>query len=180
MLLCSMTLIMTLVQGIADGSQDNQKMTQDMFSLRESSFDSYKDWSDFSHRQTWESTIIEPAPTPGVFSSATLYASGNHTPYLIQSQPPTLPLLRWDDWNENYLYDEDPLTYIHYLIKWKVTLKSQVVSKDTEQDLVLNPMDHWNFFLSPKLDKLLDKKFPDRRVEIDNTSIVVSVNDCSQ
>jgi hypothetical protein len=178
--LSSVTLIMTLVQGIADSFQDNQKMTQDMSNLRESSFNPHEDWSDFSHRQTRESTLIEPAPTPGIFSSAASYASGDHTPYPIQSQPPALPLLRWDDGNENCPYDEDLPTCIHYSIEWKVTLKSRVVSKDTEQDLVLNPMDHWKFFLNPKLDKLLDKKFPDRRVEIDDTSIAVSANDRSQ
>lgn len=69
---------------------------------------------------------------------------------------------------------------IHYSIEWKVTLNHRIVAKDTEQDLVLAPRAHWRLFLKPKLAELIGKKFPRKRVESDDTTIVVSVNQRSQ
>jgi hypothetical protein len=92
----------------------------------------------------------------------------------VQSRQHTLPLLQLDDWDEEriYIYNEDPPSCIHYSIEWKVTLNALVVPKDTEQDLVLNPGSHWKLFLNPKLDKILYKKYPRQRVEIDDTGVV--------
>jgi hypothetical protein len=50
-----------------------------------------------------------------------------------------LELLNLDEWNEYKTYDEDPPSYIHYLIKWKVMLNNKAIYKDTEQNLVLVP-----------------------------------------
>jgi hypothetical protein len=55
------------------------------------------------------------------------------------SQPAKLQLLHIDKWDEENTYDEDLPSCIHYSIKWKVTLNNKLISKDTEQNLVLAP-----------------------------------------
>jgi hypothetical protein len=60
------------------------------------------------------------------------------------------------------------------LIEWKVTLNNRTVAKDTEQNLVLAPRFHWRLFLQPKLKELLIRKHPHRKLESDDTSVVVS------
>lgn len=47
-----------------------------------------------------------------------------------------LPLGEWDEYNS---YDEDTLSRLRYLIKWKVAVNNKVVVKDTEQDIILVP-----------------------------------------
>jgi hypothetical protein len=49
------------------------------------------------------------------------------------------------------------------------------MSKDTEQDLVLEPAAHWEHFLEPKLKNALLKK--KRPLAPDDTTVVVSVTD---
>ncbi|KAJ5875236.1 uncharacterized protein N7473_012583 [Penicillium subrubescens] len=84
------------------------------------------------------------------------------------------PATSFGNWEGGRTYDEDPPTCIHYLIEWKVTLNNRTVAKDTEQDLVLAPRLHWRLFLQPKLKELLVRKYPHRKPESDNTSVVVS------
>jgi hypothetical protein len=56
-----------------------------------------------------------------------------------------------------------------------------VVSKDTEQDLVLASIVYWHMFLKSKLDKLLWKKVAQNRyVQCDNIVVVASVADHSK
>jgi hypothetical protein len=50
-----------------------------------------------------------------------------------------LQLLYIDEWDDENTYDEVPLSCIHYSIEWKVTLNGKLISKDTEQNLVLAP-----------------------------------------
>jgi hypothetical protein len=58
----------------------------------------------------------------------------------------------------------------------KITVNNKVVSKDTEQDLVLVPASYWQLFLQPKLEKLLRKKLSHNMcVRSDDTKVVVSV-----
>ncbi|OZJ01562.1 hypothetical protein BZG36_05503 [Bifiguratus adelaidae] len=159
-------------------------MTGSSFNIHEASpFDSFEQWDqlsqlpittvDFTPLSDQLSHCPTPcAPSPDEDPSAS---------YRNQSQPDRLPLLRLADWDEEGTYDEHPPSCIHYSIEWKVTLNSRVVAKDTEQDLVLAPSSHWQQFLKPKLEKLLCRKFArNRRVESDDTTIVVSVNERSQ
>jgi hypothetical protein len=48
-----------------------------------------------------------------------------------------------DEWDDEKTYDKDPPSCIHYTIEWKVTLNSKLISKDTEQNLVLAPRFYW-------------------------------------
>lgn len=91
------------------------------------------------------------------------------------------PLLRLSEWDRRKKYDESPPTCIHYSIEWKLTVNGRVVSKDSEQDLVLAPSDFWDRTLRSKLDKLLKKKLPSNKsYKTDDTNIVVSVRDRSE
>jgi hypothetical protein len=97
------------------------------------------------------------------------------------SQPDKLELLHIDEWDEEETYDEDVPSCIHYSIEWKVTLNNKLISKDTEQNLVLAPTSYWSLILRTKLEKLLCKKLSsNRRVRPDDTNVVVSVTERSQ
>lgn len=94
----------------------------------------------------------------------------------IQSQADKLQFLPLDEWDERNSYDGDEPSCLHYSIEWKVCVNGRIVSKDTEQDLVLAPMAYWHMFLKPKLEKLLRKKLAQNRsVRCDETNVVVSV-----
>ncbi|KFY47126.1 hypothetical protein V494_00147 [Pseudogymnoascus sp. VKM F-4513 (FW-928)] len=96
-------------------------------------------------------------------------------------QPNKLQLLHIDEWDDENTYDEVPPNCIHYSIEWKVTLNGKLISKDTEQNLVLAPIFYWAQFLKPKLEKLLRKKISsNKRVTPDDTNVVVSVTDRSE
>ncbi|PSN61086.1 hypothetical protein BS50DRAFT_535093, partial [Corynespora cassiicola Philippines] len=92
-----------------------------------------------------------------------------------------LELLSLLDWDENRIYDEEPSSSIHYSIEWKMTLNNRMITKDTEQDIVLAPGPYWSLYLRPKLEKVLCKKLSaNRRVRADDTNVVISVNERSE
>ena len=73
-----------------------------------------------------------------------------------------------------YIYNKEPPSCVHYLIKWKVILNKRLITKDTEQDLVLAPSQYWSLCLRPKLEEVLSKKLPpNRRVKVVNTNVVI-------
>jgi hypothetical protein len=87
-----------------------------------------------------------------------------------------LQLCPFADWDPDRAYDENPPIYIHYSIEWKIAVNNRaIMSKDTEQDLVLEPAAHWEHFLEPKLKNALLKK--KRPLAADDTTVVVSVTD---
>jgi hypothetical protein len=60
-------------------------------------------------------------------------------------------------------------------------MKGKAVSKDTEPDVVLAPGCYWRLVLQTRLEELLRSKFPgNRRVRLDDNSVVVSVTERSQ
>lgn len=96
-------------------------------------------------------------------------------------QPDKLGLVQLADWDEGKTYDEDPPSCIHYSIEWKVNVNNKVVSKDTEQNVVLAPASFWNVILQTKLEKLLRRKVPRNRcVRSDDANVVVSVTERSE
>jgi hypothetical protein len=61
-----------------------------------------------------------------------------------QRQANKLNLCQFADWDSERTYDEDPPSYIHYSIEWKVMVNNRaIMPKDTEQDIVLAPADYW-------------------------------------
>ncbi|KAF2188823.1 hypothetical protein K469DRAFT_659666 [Zopfia rhizophila CBS 207.26] len=56
-----------------------------------------------------------------------------------KTQPQKLQFLQLAEWDEHNSYDEDEPTCLHYSIEWKVSINNRILSKDTEQDLVLIP-----------------------------------------
>jgi hypothetical protein len=61
-----------------------------------------------------------------------------------------------ESWREeDEIYDEDPLNWIHYFIEWRVTLNNKAVVKDTGKNPVLTPSAYWRLFLGEKLQPVL-------------------------
>jgi hypothetical protein len=69
-----------------------------------------------------------------------------------------LDFCQLSDWDEEYIYDEDPPRYIHYSIEWKVRVNNREISKETEPDLVLVPASYWQLILESNLEKVLLRK----------------------
>jgi hypothetical protein len=56
-----------------------------------------------------------------------------------------------------------------------------MMSKDTEQDVVLTLSAYWGLFVQPKLEKLLCKKLAKNRpIKSEDINVVVSVTERSQ
>lgn len=91
-------------------------------------------------------------------------------------QANSLELCLYTDWDPDRAYNEDPLIYIHYSTEWKIAVNNKaIMSKDTEQNLVLEPAAHWKHILEPKLKRALLKK--NRALVSGDTTVVVSVTD---
>ncbi|KAJ5678756.1 hypothetical protein N7462_007000 [Penicillium macrosclerotiorum] len=71
------------------------------------------------------------------------------------------------------------LDYVHYQIEWGVKLNSRVVAKNTEQDLALLPSFYWERIKDTAGNILRRKIAYNRRVRLDDTNLVVSVNERS-
>jgi hypothetical protein len=96
-----------------------------------------------------------------------------------QTQANKLKLCQLTNCDSERTYNEDPPSYIHYSIEWKVTVNNKaIMPKDTEQDVVLAPAAYWQRFLHPKLENLLCKK--NRPVRSEDTTVVVSVMERSE
>jgi hypothetical protein len=92
-----------------------------------------------------------------------------------------LPMLQESEWEKDKVYDEDPPSCIQYFIGWLVTLNNKAVVKDTEEDVVLAPSTYWNLVLEEELQKVLREKVSHKkRIRVDDTAIIASVNDRSQ
>lgn len=149
-------------------------------------FNTYS-WHNYSPTENFrDATTPEDAQRP-VASPANGGDARTVSPFHSQTPTPTpalrdgLPLLHLAEWDETKIYDKRPPTCIQYSIEWKLTVNSKVVSKDTEQNLVLAPSDFWERTLRAKLDKLVKRKLPSNKsYKVDDTNIVVSVRHRSE
>lgn len=73
-------------------------------------------------------------------------------------------------------WDEQSSDCIHYQIEWKVKLNNRVLVKDTKQDLTLRPSSYWEEIKSDASKIVRRKIARTRRVRLDDTVMVLSVN----
>jgi hypothetical protein len=143
-------------------------MAHNNFDSREASYDPGEPWNNFSPCHTEDGLSAWQAPTPGFLSSA---ASNISSTDQIQSQvesPPqsfTPPLLQSDNFG------------IPYAVEWKVMVNKRQALHETEQGSEMRPRKYWESFLKPKIDEALVNKFPDRVLKIEDTNIIVSVDE---
>jgi hypothetical protein len=119
------------------------------------------------------------------FSQAIEGCTNNVEPHIPSHQLPLRPeklrFLKLDEWDEHNAYDEELPTCLHYSIEWKVSVNKKVISKDIEQDVVLEPLAYWYKCLRPNLEELLRRKGAQNRyIRCDDTTIIASVNDRSE
>lgn len=129
----------------------------------------------------WDTTP-SCAPTPGYIGRDWTPSLGCASPEPEQlvnsrSEPPdsVSPLHLVDDEGTS----GDRIGYT-YLVEWRVTLNHRVIAKDTEQDLSEPPSVFWPRIEQEAVKILRSKIAHDRRVRLDDTNVVVSVNDRSQ
>ncbi|CAG8292976.1 unnamed protein product [Penicillium salamii] len=130
---------------------------------------SYPDERDFQpHVLEPGDQVSQYAPTPGYYDRTPASSCGlNPSPDyhfehdledLCQHEPERPRLLQLSEWHDG-----------------------KVLSRDTEEDVVLTPSAYWPRTLKGKLERLLEGKISRKgRVRSDDTSIAVSVNDRSQ
>ena len=73
-------------------------------------------------------------------------------------------------------WDEQSPDCIHYQIEWRVKLNNRVVVKDTKQDLIQPPRSYWEKIKEDARNILGRKTARGRRVRLDDTDMVLSVN----
>jgi hypothetical protein len=72
--------------------------------------------------------------------------------------------------------DEQSPDHIHYQIEWRVKLNNRVVVKDTKQDLTQPSRSYWEQ-IKEDASKILQRKTArGRRVRLDDTDTLLSVN----
>lgn len=74
------------------------------------------------------------------------------------------------------VWDEQSPDCIHYQIEWRVKLNNRVVVKDTKQDLTQPPRSYWEQIKEDACNILRRKTARGRRVRLDDTDMVLSVN----
>ncbi|EPS32153.1 hypothetical protein PDE_07113 [Penicillium oxalicum 114-2] len=73
-------------------------------------------------------------------------------------------------------WDKQSPDRIHYQIEWRVKLNNRVVVKDTKQDLTQPPSSYWEQIKEDACNILRRKTARGRRVRLDDTDMVLSVN----
>ena len=80
------------------------------------------------------------------------------------------------DWNRNAAYDHTPPIYIHYRIDWRLMIKKRVISRNTIDDIVLEPTSFGPYVLIPQLEELLKRKnFRSQSIRPNDMDVVVKV-----
>lgn len=125
-----------------------------------------------------QGTTVDPgapypilSPSPGSFRSTSADSA----------VPDKLRFVQSSVWDKEKDYTTDPPTCMRYTVLWKVKFNNRIVSKDTEQDIVLSPASYWSIILQPKLESLLSRKTSgNKRMRPDDSNVVVSVTERSE
>ncbi|KAJ5111804.1 hypothetical protein NUU61_001434 [Penicillium alfredii] len=121
----------------------------------------------------WTPSVICPSPDAENIVGERSTSLHQHPP----DQPSFHAAVEHEDGSA---WDEHSPDCIHYQIEWRAKLNNRVVVKDTEQDLTLPPSSYWEQIKEDAGSILRRKIARSRRVRLDDTSLVLSVNDRSQ
>ncbi|KAK5444222.1 hypothetical protein LTS15_010575 [Exophiala xenobiotica] len=122
--------------------------------------------------QLWE------APTPVLYmnSQGQPRWSRSVSSSVIEPPPQSLGFVQMKDWNRDAAYDGIPPAYIHYRIDWRLMIKKTVVSRNTIEDIVLEPTSFGPRILLPQVEELLKRKTSrSQPVRPDDTDVVAKV-----
>jgi hypothetical protein len=143
------------------------------------SFGSYEPPDQFEWSETDDIEAVQGGVTPDV-TRGTSVETDPFSQQQTQLRPKKLGFCQPTDWDKEKIYDEDPLSFIHYTIEWNIKVNKREVLKDTEQDVVLAPASYWRLVLQPKLERLLCRKLAKNRpFMFEETNVVISVTDRS-
>src|ERR1700712_1421707 len=106
----------------------------------------YTQYDAFDYTEAVNVSTIETPGSMAPFSAPTSRtrrkaARSQQQQRLYQDMLEFVPL---DEWDEHNSYHEEVPSCLHYSIEWKVCVNKRMVSKDTEQDLVLAPTAYWH------------------------------------
>ncbi|CAG8254824.1 unnamed protein product [Penicillium salamii] len=117
----------------------------------------------------WTPSVICPSPDPEDILGECSPSLHQH-PSDQQSFDPVAERADGSAW------DEQSPDRIHYQIEWRVKLNNRVVVKDTKQDLTQPPRSYWEQIKEDACNILRRKTARGRRVRLDDTDMVLSVN----
>ncbi|GCB28273.1 hypothetical protein AAWM_11158 [Aspergillus awamori] len=128
-------------------------------------------------RSSEERGLEDRDGTPSGYSPSLSRGRRSSTPL---RHSPLQDYIRDTEWDLAGIDGGEQYLIVRYSIEWRVTLNNRVVAKDTEQDLGLDPNSYWSGIKQKAEDLLRRKIARNRRVRLDDTTVVVSVNDRSQ
>ena len=117
----------------------------------------------------WTPSVICPSPDPEDIV-------GEFSPSLHQHPSDQLSFDPVVERTDESAWDEQSTDRIHYQIEWRVKLNNRVVVKDTKQDLTQPPRSYWDQIKEDASNILRRKTACGRRVRLDDTDMVLSVN----
>ncbi|KAJ5737280.1 uncharacterized protein N7483_002405 [Penicillium malachiteum] len=117
----------------------------------------------------WTPSVICPSPVPEDIISKCSPSLHQH----ISHEQRFDPVVECADGSA---WDEQSSDCIHYQIEWRVKLNSRVVVKDTKQDLIQPPRSYWEQMKEDACNIIGRKTARGRRVRLDDTDMVLSVN----
>lgn len=129
---------------------------------------SYAPTPGYPERQ-WTPSVISRSPDPEDIVGQCSPSLHQH-PFDQQGFDPVVERADGGAW------DEQSPDRIHYQIEWRVKLNNRVVVKDTKQDLTQPPRSYWEQIKEDACSILRRKTARGRRVRLDDTDMVLSVN----
>lgn len=123
------------------------------------------------------------APTPALYTDSQGQPRWSRSASLSIPEPQTqgLSFVQITDWNPDAAYDEQPPRCLHYRIDWRLMINKSIVSRNTIEDIVLQPTSYGPRVLLPRLEEVLKRKIlPPRSVRPNETDIEIKVTQRSE